>query len=203
MPHSTVPQGDYIPKRAQELIAGWLQLYERNLRDNLHNMELSLAQDRAAIAQEENEERKKSYMSELESRFAIMHASAQIAALNQTLGMVAERVAGDESDHLVTKSMSEQVARRYHDVVDERLIPSIAAKKMLAEWEFTDDRDGRIKPFNDEYYVGYAYLYPEYQREERKRRLEKYITMMESLENKYDHGKIAPPSEEARPRNVQ
>jgi len=193
MPHSTVPQADYIPKRAQELIAGWLQLYERNLRDNLHNMELSLAQDRQAIAQEENEERKKSYMSELESRFAIMHASAQIAALNQTLGMVAERVAGDESDHLVTKSMSEQVARRYHDVVDERLIPSVAARWLLDKWEGDGSSAcGATKR-----------LYPEYQRKERKRRLEKYITMMESLENKYDHGKIAPPSEEARPRNVQ
>lgn len=96
-------------------------------------------------------------------------------ALIKTFKAIGNNVAIIENDSQVMASMATFVSQRYNELLDVRLPPSRMSRYLLEHWDDVKE------------------LFPEHEREERKRRLELYDHTIQVLEEKYDQGKIAKP----------
>lgn len=185
-----IPQADMIPKRARELAKEWAELYRINL---LEQVQLATKTIQSEYTDEDGKAKQvtKEQHLDRDTRRALLEAGAHEIAFQKTVGEVAIRFASQEMDFTIVKMNAEVVARRYDDVVDERLIPSKLAETLLTMWEDCDCEYPNACTKGH----GLEYKFPEHERAERKARLERYISMMQRLEDKYDHGKIEPPTQ--------
>lgn len=77
-----------------------------------------------------------------------------------------------EDDAKCTRDYTWWLGQRYTAVLDERLPDSRLVKYLIEQWETVKE------------------LFPEHERETRRKRLDKLLNMMETLERETDHGKI-------------